>query len=115
MIFDPKKALQLEMFCDADFAGLWNAEDKNDPVCVKSRSGIVITFGEIPITWSSKLQSAVAVSTFHAEYVALSYGMRELNPLKRQIEEICERNEVLHDTNIFQPSRGGAVHMVQWG
>ena len=49
LIFDPKKELKLEMYCDADFAGLWNSENKDDPVCVKSRTGIILTLGGIPI------------------------------------------------------------------
>ena len=85
------------MYCDADFAGLWNTENKDDPVCVKSRTGIILTLGGIPIQWSSKLQPEIATSTMHAEYVALSQGMRELIPVKRQVDEICEVLEVIRD------------------
>ena len=99
-IFDPKKDLQLEMFCDADFAGLWNVEGKDDPICVRSRSGMVITFGEVPVIWKSKLQTEIAVSTMQAEYISLSEGMRELIPLKRQIEEICDVLNIVRDPTI---------------
>ena len=34
--FKPTTELQLDCYCDADFAGLWGAEADQDPVCVKS-------------------------------------------------------------------------------
>ena len=48
---------------DADFAGLYTTEDTMDPVSVKSRSGVLLTFRNVPILWSSKLQSEIALST----------------------------------------------------
>ena len=99
LIFDPNKALQLEMYCDADFAGLWNSENRDEATSVKSRSGIIITLGGVPVTWNSKLQNLIATSTMMAEYVALSYGMRELLPIKRQIEEICSLLKIDRDEN----------------
>ena len=38
----------------------------------KSRSGIVITIGNNPVIWFSRLQSIVATSTAEAEFYALS-------------------------------------------
>ena len=91
--------MKLEIYCDADFAGLWNSEDRNDPVCVKSRSGTIITLGGVPITWGSRLQTEIATSTFHLEYIALSYGMRELIPTKRQVDELCTALKIRRDDN----------------
>jgi hypothetical protein len=45
-----------DLWCDADFAGLWGKEDPQDPSCVRSQSGILITYGNTSIFWSSKLQ-----------------------------------------------------------
>ena len=73
---------------DADFAGLWGYEDKQDPVCVWSRTGYVVTFGGCPVLWVSKLQTEIALSTTEAEYIALSQAMRDLLPTKRILEEI---------------------------
>jgi hypothetical protein len=84
----PTEDMQLDMYCDADFAGLWNHEDDQDPTCVKSRSGIILTLGGCPLTWSSKLQTEIALSTLEAEYIALSQGMRELIPMRRLLEEL---------------------------
>ena len=41
--------LCIDMYADADLSGLYNTEDKQDPVSVKSRYGIVLTFGSVPI------------------------------------------------------------------
>ena len=82
--------LTVDCFCDSDFAGLWRQEDDQDPVCVKSRTGYVIKVAGCPLTWSSKLQSEVALSTMSAEYVALSQAMRELIPLRRMVSEVCK-------------------------
>ena len=38
IIFKPDPSnLSLDCYCDADFAGLWDSESHDDPVCVKSR------------------------------------------------------------------------------
>ena len=42
-------------YVDADFDRLYATEDKLDPISVKSRSGVLLTFGNVPILWSSKL------------------------------------------------------------
>ena len=70
--------LCIDMYADTDFAGLYSTEDKLDSVSVKSRSGILLTFGNVPTLWSSKLQSEIALSTLEAEYIAFSQGMRDL-------------------------------------
>ena len=70
--------LQFNLYADADFAGLFASEDKLDPICAKSRTGILLTLGNVPIFWSSKLQTEISMSTLEAEYIALSSGMREL-------------------------------------
>jgi hypothetical protein len=86
MIISPKANLCLDLWVDADFAGLWNHNDAEDPLSVKSRTGYVITLGEIPVVWRSKLQGEIALSTCEAEYIAASQGMRELVPLRATME-----------------------------
>mgnify|MGYP004188465917 CR=1 FL=1 len=76
---------------DLDFAGLFASEDKLDPVSVKSRTGVLLNFGGVPVCWSSKLQSEIALSTLEAEYIALSQGMRELFSAKRLMLEHNKR------------------------
>ena len=94
LIINPHTTLSLQMYADADFAGLWNVEDANDPTCVKSHSGYVITLGNIPVLWGSKLQTEIATSTMHAEYIALSTSLRELIPVKSLLEEISHLYDI---------------------
>jgi hypothetical protein len=42
-MFKPSNDLELDCYVDADFAGLWNYESDQDPVCIKSRTGYVMT------------------------------------------------------------------------
>ena len=60
----------LDLHVDADFARLWTCEDDQDAVCVKSRTGCVVTLGGCPISFS------VATSTLEAECIALATTMR---------------------------------------
>ena len=90
LLFKPTEELNLELHADADWAGLWNAELPDDPTCVKSRTGYLITLCGVPVTWSSKLQTEIATSTMHSEYIALSTGMRELLPVTDNFHEICD-------------------------
>ena len=100
MILSPnRKALSLDMFCDADFAGLSNVEDRQDPNSAKSRTGFLIVLGGAPVVWMSKLQTEIATSTCEAEYIALSTGMRSLLPLKAILEEITSALELPSNTS----------------
>ena len=90
MIMKPSKDLTLDLYVDADFAGLWSYEDPLDPSYVRSRTGYVITLGSVPIIWKSKLQEQIALSTMEAEYIAASVAMRELLPMRRILKYICD-------------------------
>ena len=89
MILTPSKdCLSVDCYVDADFAGQWNSEDPQDPLCVKSRTGYVLMVADCPVHWVSKLQTEIAVSTMEAEYIALSLAMRDLIPLRGLVDEI---------------------------
>jgi hypothetical protein len=110
-IMKPDSKLELEMFADSDFAGLWNAEDKDDPISVKSRTGSVITLSGVPVTWSSKLQTEIATSTMHAEYIALSTTMRVLIPINNVLNDICnslgiERDDENKIVRVYEDNEG---------
>ena len=47
--------------------------------------------GDCPITWTSRLQTEIALSTTEAEYIALSSGMRELLPTRSLLEEVVSK------------------------
>ena len=88
LIISKPDDLHIKCFVDADFAGLWTTEDRSDPHSVKSRTGFVICVGDIPVIWQSKLQTEIALSTFEAEYVALSTAMRDVLPFLNLYKEI---------------------------
>lgn len=88
LILDPSDELHLDCYPDADFAGLWKHEDSNDPHCVLSRTGYVITLARCPIIWASKMQTEIALSTMEAEYIALSTACRDLFPVMDKLVKI---------------------------
>jgi hypothetical protein len=91
MIIKPQKHLALDCYVDADFAGLYGTEDGLDPICAKRRTGYVITLGETPVHWVSRLQTKIALSTTESEYVALATSMRDVLPLRRLIQEFADK------------------------
>ncbi len=88
-------ALMLDLYVDADFCGLFGREDPRDPNSVKSRSGYIIILNGWPIIWKSFLQSHLSQSTLEAEYSALSSALRVFLPLKRLIEEMIAKTQIV--------------------
>ena len=82
--------MQLKSFTDAEFAGLYTSEDKEDHLSVKSRTVILSNVGEVPILWSSELQLEITLSTLEAEYIALYKGRRELVAAKGSLKKISQ-------------------------
>jgi hypothetical protein len=99
MILKPSSTFALDMFVDADFAGRWHKEYSHLRDSVLSCTGSVVTFCGCPITWASKLQSEIALSTMESEYIALSTAARDLIPLQRVLQDI------LSNTFIHLPDR----------
>ncbi len=88
---DPKKGF--ECYCDADFSGNWNREFAPvDPSTTKSQSGWIIFYAGCPISWASKLQSQIALSTTKAEYIAMSQALHDVIPVMNQLQEMREQN-----------------------
>ena len=117
MLIRPTTNCQLDLFVDADFAGLWNVQEANDPVTLRSRSGFVATLGGNPILWGSKLQTEISLSTTEAEYIAASMAMRSFIPLKRVVNcllgnfeiQIPEENEI----SMVWEDNNGVIKMVE--
>lgn len=72
--------LQLEGFCDADWA--------SDTADRKSNSGFVFRLGSATVSWGSRKQSCVSASTMEAEYVALAEAAQETVWLRRLLAEL---------------------------
>jgi Reverse transcriptase (RNA-dependent DNA polymerase)/GAG-pre-integrase domain len=88
LVLQPTTDLSINCFVDADFAGLFGSEDDQDPSCAKSRTGYIIYVGGCPLTWGSKLQTEIALSTCEAEYVALASALREVIYLRLIVAEM---------------------------
>jgi hypothetical protein len=115
LILKPTGDIALDCYVDADFAGLWKQEDDQDPICVKSRSGFLITLGGCPLTWTSKMQTEIALSTMEAEYIALSLAMRELLPLRELLKEMATAIgvssvfEIRTHSKVFEDNNGALI------
>ena len=88
IIYTPDRDKSVHCYFDADFAGLWNYGDAQDPVSVVSRTGYTIHYAGCPLVWLSKLQTEVALSTTEAEYIALSQSLRDVIPLLNLLKEL---------------------------
>ena len=78
-------AMDLEGYSDADWAG-----DTGDR---KSTSGYVYKISAAPVSWESKKQSSVSLSTSEAEYIALSLAIQEgqwINTLLRELLDVSD-------------------------
>ena len=85
MISRPTKALELECYVNANFAGLYLQEPDHIPDSVCSHTGWVITLSGCPLLWKSQLQSEIALLTTHAKYITLLSCMRVVIPLRALI------------------------------
>jgi hypothetical protein len=86
--------LELEGFCDADHAG--------DIDTRKSTTGYVFMLGGAAISWSSRLQPTVAISSTEAEYMALTEGVNEAIYLRQLLEDLhLPQNQptIIHEDN----------------
>ena len=77
-----KLGIQLQGFCDADWAG--------DPSTRRSVSGFVYTLTSGSIAWASKMQTVTAQSTAEAEYISACDACKEGKALIMVIREILE-------------------------
>jgi hypothetical protein len=111
LIIPPDKALGLECYVNADFAGGWCQEPGTDPASVLSRTGCVIRLYGCPILWCSKLQTEIALSTTEAEYIALSQSMQEVIPHMDIYNSIlaimqCDKIQPTVKCTIFEDNNG---------
>ena len=75
----------LQGYVDSDMEG--------DRYTNRSTTGYVFTVGGSTISWISKLQRVVALSTSKAEYVSLTEASKEMIWLQRFMEELGKKQE----------------------
>ena len=85
----------LETFSDTDYA--------SDKETRKSTSGIVCKYANAAITWQSKHQHCVALSTTEAEYVSATLGAKQIIWLKKLFIE-CKIKYVNYLLNVDNTS-----------
>jgi hypothetical protein len=84
----------VDCYVDADVAGVFNIEDANDPKSVRLRTGFMLTLGNAPILWKSKLQPLIALSMMEAEYIALSTALPSLLPVEAVLRTVTEALDI---------------------
>ena len=80
----------MDCYGDGDFAGVLGNKNPQDPICDSSRTVFLVTFDNCPLLWVSKIQTEIALSTLHSDYVSLSHSVRALLPLKSLIKEVID-------------------------
>ena len=92
LLLNPNPNRSVEVHVDADFCGNFNSNTSSEDISTsKSRTGYVISFAGCPVTWGSKLQTQIALSTTEAEYIALSQSLREAIPIMNLVQELQEQ------------------------
>ena len=66
--------------------GLCDSDSGQDKETRKSITGFIIYLNEVAISWRSKAQGAVALSSTEAEYYALSEAMAEIKFIAQLLE-----------------------------
>ncbi len=91
----------LQGFVDADMGGDLDGR--------KSTTGYVFTLGGTTVSWVSKLQKKVALSTTEAEYVAVTEASKEMIWLRSFLEELGQK---LDDSTLHCDSQS-AIHLAK--
>lgn len=89
-------------YSDSDYAG--------DTETRKSTSGYIFTFNNGTISWCSRKQKCISLSTTEAEYVAASTAVKELVWLERLFKELL--NDKLDVVRFFMDNQS-AIRLVK--
>lgn len=88
----------LEGFSDSDWGG--------DPSTFRSTSGFVFNIGSGAISWSSKRQPTVALSTVEAEYGAQTQASKEAIWLRQLLQNLIPQEQTPYATIIYCDNQG---------
>nr|XP_034827804.1 secreted RxLR effector protein 161-like [Maniola hyperantus] len=81
-----KQDIELTAYCDSDYAG--------DSETRRSTTGYIIFLSNCPVTWCTRRQPIVALSSTEAEYIAAAECCKELLYLKSVIQELLDLTSV---------------------
>jgi hypothetical protein len=62
------------------------------PVPPNHKAGGSFFYAGCPLSWASKLQSQIALSTTKAEYIVMSQALRDVIPVMNLLQEMREQN-----------------------
>ena len=96
LIYRKSKQFSLFGYSDSDWAGCVDTR--------KSTSGFVFMLGDSLISWASKKQPVVALSTTEAEYIALCLATQEAMWLRRLLDSVQNPQE--GPTLIYEDNQG---------
>lgn len=91
----------LETFSDSDYAG--------DPSTRKSTSGMIFKYSGGAITWASRRQKCISLSTTEAEFVAASHAAKEAVWLHRLFLDLCSSCSV----PVLQVDNESAIRLIK--
>ncbi|KAK2577722.1 hypothetical protein KPH14_012684, partial [Odynerus spinipes] len=101
-----KSDSNIKGYADADFAG-----DEDDR---KSCTGFTFIMGDGAITWESKKQTLVAMSTSESEYIALSEACKEAKYLQNLLYEILDKKVCINVFNYNQSAQAWAHYQMPY-
>lgn len=93
--------ISLQGYVDADMAG-----DRDNR---RSTTGYVFTVGGTTVSWVSKIQSVVSLSTTEAEYVAATEASKEIISLQMFMGELGKE----HDMGTLYNDSQSAIHLAK--
>ena len=93
-------SIVLQGYVDSNMAGEKDSR--------RSTTGYVFTMGGTTVSWISKLQKVVALSTTKAEYVAATEASKEVIWLQRFMEELGKNQE---NNKLYSDSQIGRAHV----
>ena len=96
-----REQLSLLGFCDADFAG--------DLDTRRSTTGYAFMLGRGAVSWSSKRQPTVAVSTTEAEYMSAAYATKEALWLQLLLSELGSTAQTI----VIRADNQGAIRLLK--
>ena len=82
LTLDHNSNMDMDCYVDTDFSRLFKNEYDQYPVCVKSRTGHVMSIGGCTLHWVSKIQTYIELSTLEDEYIDIAQAMRNILPLR---------------------------------
>ena len=90
---DKPLPISIETWTDADWGG-----DLNDR---KSTTGLVVKIDGCSVSWSTKKQATVALSTAEAEYMAIAAGVQESLYIKQLLCELLGPSSIPESCKIY--------------